>query len=155
MLAAEIERDGHDFVGQEVPSLSTAPRLVGRRQARGGAGRAARLRRGHGRTATESCRAGSTRVADGSDPRAAWLEAGDVSKDTWVLSDEPVEQFSLLAQRQAAARIHRSGRDLPSRAADNLFWLGRYAERAEGAVQAVSQSRDPACAAKWARRDAS
>jgi uncharacterized alpha-E superfamily protein len=78
---------------------------------------------------------GLTRVADGTDPHAPWLELGDVSKDTWVLSDQPVEQFSLLAQRQASQRLHRGGRDLPSRAADNLFWLGRYTERAEGAVR--------------------
>ncbi len=78
---------------------------------------------------------GLARIAVGSDPRAQWLEAGDVSKDTWVLSDQPVEQFSLLAQRQASQRLHRGGRDLPSRTADNLFWLGRYTERAEGAVR--------------------
>ena len=78
---------------------------------------------------------GLTRVADGTDPHAPWLELGDVSKDTWVLSDQPVEQFSLLAQRQASQRLHRGGRDLPSRTADNLFWLGRYTERAEGAVR--------------------
>ena len=48
---------------------------------------------------------GLTRVADGTDPRAPWLELGDVSKDTWVLSDQPVEQFSLLAQRQASQRL--------------------------------------------------
>ena len=84
---------------------------------------------------TKSCRAALTRVADGTDPRAPWLEIGDVSKDTWMLSDQPVEQFSLLAQRQANQRLHRGGRDLPSRTADNLFWLGRYTERAEGAVR--------------------
>ena len=78
---------------------------------------------------------GLTRVGDGIDPHASWLELGDVSKDTWVLSDQPVEQFSLLAQRQASQRLHRGGRDLPSRAADSLFWLGRYTERAEAAVR--------------------
>jgi uncharacterized alpha-E superfamily protein len=78
---------------------------------------------------------GLARVANGSDPRSPWIEADDVSKDTWVLSDQPVEQFSLLAQRQASMRLRRGGRDLPSRMADNLFWLGRYTERAEGAVR--------------------
>ena len=32
-------------------------------------------------------------------------------------------------------RLHRGGRDLPSRTADALFWLGRYTERAECAVR--------------------
>jgi uncharacterized alpha-E superfamily protein len=31
--------------------------------------------------------------------------------------------------------LRRSSYDLPSRVADNLLWLGRYAERAEGAVR--------------------
>jgi uncharacterized alpha-E superfamily protein len=60
---------------------------------------------------------------------------GDISKDAWVLSKEPVDDYSLLAQRQSDGRVRRGGRDLPSRAADHLFWLGRYAERAEAAVR--------------------
>jgi uncharacterized alpha-E superfamily protein len=31
--------------------------------------------------------------------------------------------------------LRRSGYDLPSRVADNMFWLGRYVERTEGAVR--------------------
>jgi uncharacterized alpha-E superfamily protein len=78
---------------------------------------------------------GLTRVSLGSDPVAAWLAPGDVSKDTWVLSDEPVETFSLLAQRLETQHLRRGSRDLASRAADHLFWLGRYAERAEATVR--------------------
>jgi uncharacterized alpha-E superfamily protein len=78
---------------------------------------------------------GLTRIAESADRRQRWIEPGEISKDTWVLSDQPVEQFSLLAQRQASQRLHRGGRDLPSRTADALFWLGRYTERAEGAVR--------------------
>jgi uncharacterized circularly permuted ATP-grasp superfamily protein/uncharacterized alpha-E superfamily protein len=53
------------------------------------------------------------------------------SKDIWVLSDQPVETFSLLGGLQAVADFTR-GSDLPSRVADHLLWLGRYLERAEG-----------------------
>jgi uncharacterized circularly permuted ATP-grasp superfamily protein/uncharacterized alpha-E superfamily protein len=59
----------------------------------------------------------------------------DSSKDVWVLSDESVDTFSLLGQSLQATSLRRSDRDLPSRAADNLYWLGRYLERAEGAVR--------------------
>jgi len=52
------------------------------------------------------------------------------SKDIWVLSDQPVEPFSLLGGLQTAAEFSRSS-DLPSRVADHLLWLGRYTERAE------------------------
>src|SRR5262249_37562192 len=37
----------------------------------------------------------------------------------------------------AAAQVHRSGGDLPSRAADNLFWLGRYIERADWTMRSL------------------
>ena len=59
----------------------------------------------------------------------------DYSKDVWVLSDESVDTFSLLGQSLQATALHRSDRDLPSRTADNLYWLGRYLERTEGAVR--------------------
>jgi len=70
--------------------------------------------------------------------RARDVTAGqspDSSKDVWVLSDESVDTFSLLGQSLQATSLRRSDRDLPSRAADNLYWLGRYLERAEGAVR--------------------
>jgi uncharacterized alpha-E superfamily protein len=75
---------------------------------------------------------GLARVTAG--PGQPYAES-EISKDTWVLSSEPVDSFSLLAQRQSDGRLRRSGRDLPSRAADHLFWLGRYTERAEAAVR--------------------
>jgi uncharacterized circularly permuted ATP-grasp superfamily protein/uncharacterized alpha-E superfamily protein len=56
------------------------------------------------------------------------------SKDIWVLSDQPVEVFSLMGGLQAVADFQR-GSDLPSRVADHLLWLGRYLERAEGLIR--------------------
>ncbi len=61
--------------------------------------------------------------------------ASDYSKDVWVLSDESVDTFSMLGRSLQATALRRSDRDLPSRTADNLYWLGRYLERAEGAVR--------------------
>lgn len=63
------------------------------------------------------------------------MAAGEASKDVWVLSDKPVENISLLNPRRAAVELRRSVNDLPSRTADNLFWLGRHLERAEGLVR--------------------
>ncbi|MBX3705565.1 MAG: circularly permuted type 2 ATP-grasp protein [Pseudomonadales bacterium] len=57
-----------------------------------------------------------------------------VSKDAWVLSREPIEPETLLKPLRAAT-LKRSDRDLPSKTADDLFWLGRYFERAEGNVR--------------------
>jgi uncharacterized circularly permuted ATP-grasp superfamily protein/uncharacterized alpha-E superfamily protein len=134
LLVREIERSGHDFVGQEAAALSMAPVWHGA-DALQAAPVSLRVYVGATQNGYEVMPGGLTRIAAGTDPHAPWLEAGDVSKDTWILSDQPVEQFSLLAQRRANLRLHRGGRDLPSRTADNMFWLGRYTERAEGAVR--------------------
>ena len=134
LLIREIKRNGHEFIGQEPLSLSVAPTWSSANSLRA-APVLLRVYVAATSKGYEVMPGGLTRVGDGIDPNASWLELGDVSKDTWLLSDHPVEQFSLLAQRQANQRLHRGGRDLPSRAADNLFWLGRYTERAEGAVR--------------------
>lgn len=57
------------------------------------------------------------------------------SKDLWVLSDAPVERFSLLPGRLRAGDIARSERMVSSRSGEHLFWLGRYAERSENAAR--------------------
>jgi uncharacterized circularly permuted ATP-grasp superfamily protein/uncharacterized alpha-E superfamily protein len=59
------------------------------------------------------------------------MAAGETSKDVWVLANSPVEQVTLLRQPLKPIELRRGGADLPSRIADNLFWLGRHAERAE------------------------
>lgn len=46
-------------------------------------------------------------------------------KDIWVLSERPVPNFSLLAPADQVVMPSRAGGDLPSRAAENLFRLGR------------------------------
>lgn len=58
--------------------------------------------------------------------------AGDVSKDVW-LPRMAGDQITRLPAASLPTR--RSDRDLPSRTADDLFWLGRYLERTEGAVR--------------------
>lgn len=56
------------------------------------------------------------------------------SKDIWVLSNKPVEPFTLMDGFHTISEFRRSN-DLPSRVADNLLWLGRYLERAEGLIR--------------------
>lgn len=52
-------------------------------------------------------------------------------KDCWILSKTQEQAVTLLPREDGAVKIRRTGKDLASRAADNLFWLGRYAERTE------------------------
>ncbi|MEM6973916.1 MAG: circularly permuted type 2 ATP-grasp protein [Pseudomonadota bacterium] len=60
-------------------------------------------------------------------------------KDVWVITDsnEPPSEpsASLLAERIAQGHLRRTGRDLLSRVADEVFWLGRNAERAEATLR--------------------
>ncbi len=133
-LVERIKTHGHDFIGQEAISLSTAPVWAQDNQLQPAP---VMLRMFVAMTTNgyQVLPGALTRVAIDSDPRSGWLGSSDISKDTWILSDEPVETFSLLAQRQDATWLRRNTRDLPSRAADNLFWLGRYTERTEAAVR--------------------
>jgi uncharacterized circularly permuted ATP-grasp superfamily protein/uncharacterized alpha-E superfamily protein len=71
----------------------------------------------------------------GTDRAVVSGQRGGGSKDTWVLSDSPVERFSLLPGRLRAIDIARSERAVSSRSAEHLFWMGRYAERSENAAR--------------------
>lgn len=78
---------------------------------------------------------GLTQVPVTSDALVFSLQRGGGSKDTWVQTSGPVSSFTLLRPAHQSTELSRAGSDLPSRVADNLFWLGRYVERAESAVR--------------------
>jgi len=78
---------------------------------------------------------GLSRIASARPGTEMSMQLGAGSKDTWVLSDGPVSSFSLLPPVNRPVTLSRGGSDLPSRAADDLYWLGRYAERAEGVAR--------------------
>ena len=62
-------------------------------------------------------------------------ESGGISKDTWVLASEP----NVAMPADAASRFEENFSStisvLTSRSAENLFWVGRYAERAEATAR--------------------
>jgi uncharacterized circularly permuted ATP-grasp superfamily protein/uncharacterized alpha-E superfamily protein len=75
---------------------------------------------------------GLTRVAAEGDARGIAMQRGGRSKDTWVLSEAPVNAaFSLLSRTVKPDDLVTARANLPSRAAENLFWFGRYGERCE------------------------
>src|SRR5664279_2162930 len=79
---------------------------------------------------------GLTRVAGEEDSRIIAMQRGGRSKDTWVLSDAPVNaSFTLLSQTVAPDQLVDSNATLASRAAENLFWFGRYSERCDASVR--------------------
>lgn len=75
------------------------------------------------------------RVSRMADPLELSLLAGEGSKDTWVLTDSPVEPVTLLARTDSDVPLRRGAADLPSRVADNFFWLGRHIERTDAAAR--------------------
>jgi len=132
-LLARITLQPHLYVAQERLALATVPAFVD-----------AHIQPRHGvlRTylvATDRTYAampgGLTQIPGASDSLVFSLQRGGGSKDTWVQASGPVSQFSLLPPANQPIGLSRAGSDLPSRVADNLFWLGRYVERAESAVR--------------------
>jgi uncharacterized circularly permuted ATP-grasp superfamily protein/uncharacterized alpha-E superfamily protein len=133
MKGAIAER-GLDYVGQEVVRLSTMPRwekgkLVPRPF----------VLRVYAAATPDGWKVmpgGFARVSDKPDARAVSMGQGVESADVWVLADKPVVTSSLLPSRERP-HIARLLGNLPSRAADNLFWFGRYLERAEATLRLV------------------
>jgi uncharacterized circularly permuted ATP-grasp superfamily protein/uncharacterized alpha-E superfamily protein len=77
---------------------------------------------------------GMTRVAAG-DGASVSMQRGGSSLDTWVLTDGPVDTFSMLAHKLSVDDIAARRNPVSSRTAENLFWLGRYTERTEHLVR--------------------
>jgi uncharacterized circularly permuted ATP-grasp superfamily protein/uncharacterized alpha-E superfamily protein len=70
-------------------------------------------------------------VATAEDDLAVSIHRGARSKDVWVISDDSVLAETLMPPTNPPIELSRGGGDLPSRIADNLYWLGRYTERSE------------------------
>ena len=76
-------------------------------------------------------------VAPSDGDLAVSIDRGARSKDVWVISDDSALAETLTAPTNPTIELSRGGGDLPSRVADNLYWLGRYAERAEATCRLV------------------
>ncbi|XDB00103.1 circularly permuted type 2 ATP-grasp protein [Sulfitobacter sp. LCG007] len=70
---------------------------------------------------------------DTENPTVSMLSGGSVA-DVWVLGERAVEPMTLLTT-PSDTFVRAPAYPLPSRAADNLFWLGRYTERTEGILR--------------------
>ncbi len=88
---------------------------------------------------------GLTRVSTESGKLVVSMQRGGGSKDTWILSGRRGDHAPAQPRPQRTADVttpelptpvvRPANSDLPSRVADSLYWLGRYAERSEGAVR--------------------
>ncbi len=132
-VRAQILAEPRRFVGQELASFSATPTLADH----GVEPRAAVLRTFLvARDADYAVMPGGlTRVAAAAGNLLVSNQLGGSSKDTWVLASEPERQVTLWLQPAREQMTSSARVPLSSRAADNLFWLGRYAERAEGTAR--------------------
>jgi len=129
VLARAIRFQPHQYVAQERVVLSSAPAWG----EQGLTSRPVALRvylvatdKGY-----QLMPGGLTRVASETSGRFVSMQRGGTSMDTWVLSDKPVEPMSLLTTPSNSIDLRRVGNNLPSRMADNFYWMGRYAERSD------------------------
>lgn len=132
VLARRLAEGGGDLVAQEAVTLSTTPALVDGKLVP----RPMTLRVYLARTADgwAVMPGGFARIGTGADVSAIAMQEGGAAADVWVVSPLPVPAITMARQATAAEKRLVPG-GLPARAADNLFWLGRYAERAEGVVR--------------------
>jgi uncharacterized circularly permuted ATP-grasp superfamily protein/uncharacterized alpha-E superfamily protein len=143
-LRSAITHRGIDYVGQELVRLSTTPVWEdGRITPRPFVLRVFAAATPHGWTILPG---GFCRIAEQADARAVSMGDGARSADVWVVSDKAVPAATLLPAADTV-RIRRIAGVVPSRAADNLFWLGRYLERAEATLRLIralgTSTRDP------------
>ena len=135
-FAEQVRARPYEYVAQEQVTLSTAPVWEnGHLNSRSVVLRAYVLNTGNGWIAIPG---GLVRVAEGEGPGegsgkgpVVSMQRGGHSKDAWVMSDRPLDMFSMLRPRGEPIDLNRVQGAVPSRVADNVFWLGRYVERAE------------------------
>lgn len=149
-LQAWRERIDHDpaaYTVQDFVPYAQAPVWQGAGQGAaagaGGAGhispRGASLRvyaLSDGRGGWQVLPGGMTRIAT-RDAGPVSMQLGGSSLDTWVLTDEPVDTFSMLPASVRLDELAQRQRPVASRTGENLFWMGRYTERAEQQLRLV------------------
>ena len=128
-LRQRIRARPHLYVGQEPQAMSTAPVLVEHGvEPRRSVLRTFLVADEHEYHAMPG---GLTRVSADADKLVVSNQAGGASKDTWVLATEPERDTSLWLESRQTRHVFSISGELPGRVADNLYWLGRYAERGE------------------------
>lgn len=133
-LLARLRDRPADFVGQEVVQLSTMP--VFRDNSLEPAPFVLRVFAAMTPDGVRVMPGGFCRASDRKDVRAISMGDGARTADVWVIGDKPVERMSLIPNLDDV-QVRRIMGHLPSRAADNLFWLGRYLERSEMTLRVV------------------
>lgn len=125
----------HEWVAQEVLKLSTTPTWTGDQiEPRSLVWRTFAIANGDNFTLMPG---GLTRVSPDAHRWMVTIRAGGVSKDTWVIAESPADATPPAVKPPPVIRPARPPSGVPSRAADHLYWLGRYSERLEQTIRLV------------------
>jgi len=128
-LKAQIKAYPYLYVGQEKVSFSSIPSLVnGKIEPRKAVFRSFVVSHNSSYVAMAG---GLTRTSTDIGDFIISNQLGGISKDTWIISPEPGRVLNVNKELAQTQVITTSGM-LPSRTAENLFWVGRYAERILG-----------------------
>lgn len=132
-LATMLTHSGRNYVGQEAVTLSTTPafengQIVARPMS-------IRISMGRTKNGWAVMPGGYARISAAADAKALAMQQGGRVADVWVTSNKHLPAPNLLSQETRALARSSTHTVLPSRAADNLFWLGRYVERSEESMR--------------------
>ncbi len=133
---ARVERDPSAYTAQNFVPYSQTPvwSQGGQLAMRGASLRVYALADGMG--GWQVLPGGMTRIAT-RDAGPVSMQLGGSSLDTWVTTDGPVDTFSMLPQAMKVDDLAHHQRPVASRTGENLFWMGRYTERAEQQLRLV------------------
>lgn len=133
-LAAAIARRPMDYCGQEIIHLSTSPVLVDDRlEPRPFTVRAFLARDGNGQWTVMP--GGFARLSSSGELLTSLMGEGDLSADVCIVDDAPLPEPLGAPHLIVTPAVRRGGGILASQAADNLYWFGRYCERAEATLR--------------------
>jgi uncharacterized circularly permuted ATP-grasp superfamily protein/uncharacterized alpha-E superfamily protein len=134
-LLDAMARRPMDYCAQEIVNLSTTPALIGEAfEPRAFTLRAFVARGADGQWCVMP--GGFARLSASGEMSTTLMGVGDVSADVCVVDDAPSPAFTGTTL-SSAPQVRRGGGILAAQAADNLYWFGRYGERAEMTVRLV------------------
>ncbi|MFI3137181.1 MAG: circularly permuted type 2 ATP-grasp protein [Methylococcaceae bacterium] len=132
-LRAQITAKPHHYIAQEQASFSTLPAFIDQHiEPRNAVLRTFSVANGED---YEVMQGGLTRVAKQKDGFSVSNQEGGISKDTWVLAAEPDKPDLVWSQPARPITLTAVTEPLTSRAADNMFWVGRHLERTEASTR--------------------
>ena len=135
ILADRMRTTPHAFVAQEWVRLSQAPTWSSEKRRFEPRVVGLRLYATATQDDYEVMPGGLARIAPESAAEVITMQRGGSSKDVWVLGDGAASWHSLLPSRLTARDLVRAGFYSPSRAVENLFWMGRYGARLENVAR--------------------